>query len=53
MNDQIASKEHLNCDTYTLRLSRMNNELVAMLSELHSYRYEPYTPDMHKKYKIS
>ncbi|MFD2562052.1 hypothetical protein [Aquimarina rubra] len=28
----------------------MKNELSAMLTELHSYRCEPCTPDMHKEF---
>ncbi|WP_405206306.1 hypothetical protein [Aquimarina sp. LLG6339-5] len=50
MNNQITFKESPNRQTHTLRLSRMKDELTAMLTDLHSYRCEPCTPDMHKQF---
>ncbi|WP_378174602.1 hypothetical protein [Aquimarina sp. SS2-1] len=50
MKNQTTPKESRNHQTHTLRLSRMKNELSAMLTELHSYRCEPCTPDMHKEF---
>ncbi|SEK34341.1 hypothetical protein SAMN04487910_0302 [Aquimarina amphilecti] len=50
MNNQITLKESPNRQTHALRLSRMKDELTVMLSDLHSYRCEPCTPDMHKQF---
>lgn len=50
MNNQTTPKDSRNRQTHTLRLSRMKEELSAMLLDLHSYRCEPCTPDMHKQF---
>ncbi|WP_299439408.1 hypothetical protein [uncultured Aquimarina sp.] len=50
MKNQTTSKESPNRQTHTLRLRRMKDELSAMLLDLHSYRCEPCTPDMHRQF---
>ncbi|MHA7057150.1 hypothetical protein ACWGOQ_0008030 [Aquimarina sp. M1] len=50
MITQTTSKQSENHQTYSLRLSRMKNELSALLTKLHSYRYEPCTTEMHKEF---
>ncbi|WP_298539269.1 hypothetical protein [uncultured Aquimarina sp.] len=50
MKNQTTPKESPTRQTHTLRLSRMKEELSGMLTELHSYRCEPCTPDMHKQF---
>ncbi len=50
MENRTAPKESSSRQPHTLRLSRMKDELSAMLAELHSYRCEPCTPDMHKQF---
>ncbi|MBQ4822575.1 hypothetical protein [Aquimarina sp. MMG016] len=50
MRNRVITKDSPNQQTNYLRLSRMGNELSSMLSELHSYRCEPCTPDMHEQY---
>ncbi|MBW1296114.1 hypothetical protein [Aquimarina litoralis] len=50
MENQITSTTSPNRQKHTLRLSRMKEELSAMLLDLHSYRCEPCTPDMHQQF---
>lgn len=50
MKTTITPEASLNNQTHTLRLRRMKEELSGLLSELHSYRCEPCTPDMHKQF---
>ncbi len=50
MEIQNATKKIINREPDSLRLSRMKNELSSLLCELHSYRCEPCTPDMHEQY---
>jgi len=50
MKNQTTTKDSPNRQTHTLRLSRMKGELSAMLLDLHSYRCEPCTPDMHRQF---
>ncbi len=50
MLSNITSKKVQTYHSHSLRLSRINTELSTLLSELHSYRCEPCTPDMHEQY---
>jgi len=50
MQDINARDELSNHQTKTLRLSRMKNELSSMMTELHSYRCEPCTPEMYRQF---
>lgn len=50
MENDITLTLSPNRQKHTLRLSRMKEELSVMLSDLHSYRCEPCTPDMHQQY---
>ncbi len=50
MKNSIIVRQSLNRQPYLLKLNRMEGELSRMLSNLHSYRCEPCTPNMHAQY---
>ncbi len=50
MKNLTTTFEQVDRQPHYLRLSRIGDQLSAMLSELHSYKCEPCTPDMHEQY---
>ena len=50
MGNHTAQQDLPNHQTQIFRLHRMKDELFAMLCDLSSYRCEPCTPEMYRKF---
>lgn len=51
MENSLVLRKKTSLHPESIKLSRMDGELSSMLSNLHSYKFEPRTYDMHMQYQ--